>query len=81
MADYNCGECKYWLLIADNDSLGYCRFNPPSIPEESSGRQLPDGSGRIVKRCNWPVTKQAQYCAQFKQAKGPSTNVGLELWD
>ena len=81
MGDCTCGECRYWLLIDGNGKLGYCRFNPPSIPDESSGRALPDGSGVVVKRCNWPVTRQAQYCAQFKRAEGPSTEAGSELWD
>jgi len=81
MSDYGCGKCAYWLLIDGTAHLGYCRFNPPCVPDEHSGHMLSNGSGIIVKHCNWPVTKQDQYCAQFKRAKAPSTKEGSELRD
>ncbi|WP_243367921.1 hypothetical protein [Fundidesulfovibrio soli] len=80
MEDHTCGKCLYWLPFDGHTQRGYCRLNPPCVPDEHSGRMLPDGSGRIVKRCQWPVTEQEQYCAQFKQAAGQATKGGAELW-
>jgi hypothetical protein len=80
MPDKECCECTYWLPFDGHINFGYCRFNPPTIPNGTVDVTPPNGTQKNVTLCVWPVTEQSNYCAQFKQATVPAKTEYNESW-
>lgn len=71
MAERKCRYCLYWYsrlpgrIQPKDETLGECRFNPPS-PQSSS-----DGGRHTDRRGGWPETYGKDWCGQFSLHRWP----------
>jgi len=53
-----CAECRFW--VKDDDDLGFCHANPPTIQESSRE----EGCGYFGI---WPKTSEEDWCGKFQE--------------
>ena len=65
MADENCGGCKFWMPLEQDDqgspTIGACRRYPPTIMYQPIPVQKVVGSAPVI---DW--SKQASTCVQTR---------------
>jgi len=77
MAERKCRFCLYWhsrlpgRVQPRDDSVGECRFNPPTVSPSISVQRSLD------KRGVWPETYGGDWCGQFSLHRWPQPGGGF----
>lgn len=60
-----CETCIFWgKEYSDTDQMGSCRRNPPSLFSEKV--RVGEGGDQRIYRCQWPYTKNIEWCGEWR---------------